>query len=498
MKKQLLSLCLAVLLCLTFFSTFAETEPVTPSFENVVVDYDRVNGTVDISGKVPFAVNLSEPVRLMLLKPDASAGETNLQKLISGAVTFATVGVHVDETVLSGDKSFTFTSFTLPSGLIAGDYHLRLASENIAYTDLIYVASVAETVSAMNQVSDSSTILSNIEKYNDVYQLAIETNSAYDKLTAEGKTQVITGLCNKTYANATEIKNTFDALVQLSRVTAGPWGVLEDVITNYSSILELTPYMSSYNALNSTQKDQVYKALVGKNYQSSSTFALTFNDAIITAINTPLYPNNISLGGGVSAAIKIPEDAVKEENPAVQNKTFYDIDQYSWAEESILKLYQRGIINGKANNIFAPADFVTRSEAIKMIVLAFGQVESSATCSFEDVPKDSWMYPYVATALSQKIVNGYDDNMVGANDTITREDFATMILRAVQAADKTLAATETVNNFNDSDSIAAYAKEAVQNLQQAGVINGADNNCYLPKNSTTRAEAAKIIAALLD
>lgn len=505
MKKQLLSLCLAVLLCVVSLSVFAETAPVTPSFENVVVDYDRVNGTVEISGKASFAINLSEPVRFMLLKPDTGVGDTNLQKLISGAETFATVGVHVDETTLSGDKSFTFASFTLPGGAVAGDYTLCLASENITYTDMIHIASVSETVSAMNQVSDSSTILSNIEKYNDVYQLAVGTDSAYDKLSAEGKTQVINGLCNKTYANATEIKNTFDALVQLSRVTAGPWGVIEDVVTNNFSILELTPYMSSFNTLNSLQKDQVYKILVGKTYQSSSVFALAFNDAITAAKNTPIYPNNnygsSSSTGSVSSAIKIPEDAGQVESdqtPVIQNKIFSDLAQYSWAEESVLKLYQKGIINGKANNIFAPADFVTRSEAIKMIVLAFGQVESSAECNFQDVPKDSWMYPYVATALSQKIVNGYDNNMVGANDTITREDFATMILRAVQAADKTLAATEMVNNFNDSDSIAAYAQEAVQSLQRAGVINGADNNCYLPKNSTTRAEAAKIIAALLD
>ncbi|MBQ4517161.1 MAG: S-layer homology domain-containing protein [Clostridia bacterium] len=504
MKKRLLSLCLAVLLCVVSLSAFAETIPVTPSFENVVVDYDRVNGTVAISGEAPFAINLSEPVRLMLLKPDTGVGDTNLQKLISGTATFATVGVHVDETTLSGDKSFTFVSFTLPGGAVAGDYTLRLSSENITYTDMIHIASVSETVTAMNQIADGSTILSNIEKYNDVYQLSVGADSAYGQLSAEGKTQVINGLCNKTYANATEIKNTFDALVQLSRVTAGPWGVIEDVVTNYSVILELTPYMSSFNALNSLQKDQVYKTLVGKNYQSSSAFALAFNDAVTLAINTPLYPNNSygsnSSVGSVSSAIKIPEDAGKAESnqPVAQNKTFSDLEQYSWAEESILKLYQKGIINGKADNIFAPADFVTRSEAIKMIVLAFGQVELSAECGFQDVPKESWMYPYIATALSQRIVNGYDDNRVGANDTITREDFATMILRAVQAADKTLAVTETVNNFNDSDSISAYAQEAVQTLQQAGVINGADNNCYLPKNSTTRAEAAKIIAALLD
>ena len=257
--------------------------------------------------------------------------------------------------------------------------------------------------------------------------------------------------------------------------------------------------MSAFNALNTEQKDLVYKALVGNAYQTASDFALAFNNAIAEAGNSYISSGNdfgSKRGDKISSAINVPMNLETEKTEG--QKTFKDLKQYAWAEESILKLYNKGIVNGKANNIFAPADFVTRSEAIKMIVLAFGEVDMSAECNFEDVPKDSWMYPYIATAMSQKIIYGYDDTFAGTNDTITREDFATMILRALKAINKTLGVTQTEKSFSDNNKISDYAKEAVHTLQQAGVINGADNNYYLPKNSTTRAEAAKIIAALLD
>ena len=218
MKKRLLSLCVAMLMCLGSFGAFAETAPITPSFKAVEVNYNRAAGTVTISGEAPFAINMSEPVRLMVLKPDSDNESTNLEKLINGTVTFAEVGVHVDEVMLSADKSFTFAEFTLSSTLTAGDYTLRLVSENVTYADVICVASTSETVSSMNSMTDTSMVWSNIEKYNDVYQLEIDENSAYYKLSDDGKEQVLSGLCNKTYTDADAIKNDFNVLVQLARI----------------------------------------------------------------------------------------------------------------------------------------------------------------------------------------------------------------------------------------------------------------------------------------
>lgn len=504
MKMKLLSLCLAVLMCIVPLSVFAESEPVVPAFSDVVITYDRVTGGVNISGKALFALNMTEAVRLMVLKPDTEDGETNIEKLKKGTVTFASVGVHVDETTLAEDKSFAFDPFVLSNALPVGDYTLRLAAENTTYTGVISVATVAQTVAAMNQVTDSVVIEKNIAMYNDVYQLSIEKNSAYDKLSEKGKSYVMSSLCNKTYADKDAIKILFDVYVQLGRVLEGPWGVLEDVIDNHSALLGLTPYMGDFDALED-KKDLVYKALSGNGYADASTFALAFNQAIVDAENTDPYedykPSSNKNNGQISAAVQVPSgftEVVTPVTPIVPQKPFNDLAHYEWAEDSIIKLYEKGIINGKANGTFAPADLVTRGEAVKMIVLAFGEVDEEADCDFLDVTTDSWLYPYMATAVAQQIVYGYSDGTAGAQASITREDFATMILRAAKAKGIILKAVNEEKTFTDDASIAAYAKEAVLVLQQAGVINGGDDNNYLPKHFTKRAEAAKMIAALLD
>ncbi|MBR6728825.1 MAG: S-layer homology domain-containing protein [Clostridia bacterium] len=497
MRIKLLSICLAVLMSVCSLPVFATEGGI--SFTDVTVSYERSSGTVTVSGTAPFAENADEPVRLMVLKP-----ETDLEDLMEGTVSFIEVGIHVDETALSGDKSFAFSSFVLPQTLPLGDYILRVAAENSAYTTMVPVATVEQAILAMNQVEDAELVAALIEKYNDVYQLDVLEGSDYSKLDAAGKKLVLEGMCNKTYTDAEAIKNNFDAYMQLYRVYSGPWGILEEIIEEYASILELTAYMEDFEALGS-KKDLVYKALVGKKYSDVTAFAEAFKKAVVQAENTKessgSSPSSNRNTGKVTASLWMPTDAENTGNTqsgmTPQAKPFTDLEGFGWAEEGIIKLYNRGIINGKATGIFAPAEFVTRAEAVKMIVLALSTVDGEAVCDFSDVSADSWMYPYMATAVKLGIVFGYGDGTAGALAPVTRQDFAAMLMRALEANGKTVEAKVAGNTFNDHALIADYAIASVETLQKAGVVNGAEDNCFYPANNTKRAEAAKIIAALL-
>jgi len=177
---------------------------------------------------------------------------------------------------------------------------------------------------------------------------------------------------------------------------------------------------------------------------------------------------------------------------------FGDLTAHLWAEDSIIKLYNKGIINGKAEGVFAPEDCLTRAEAVKLLVLAFGGVASNAECDFGDVGRASWMYPYIATAFEKGIIKGYENGNAGADDNITREDFCVMILRAANNEGVILEASSNEIVFSDSEDISLYAKEAVKTLQMAGVVNGMGENSFLPRAYTTRAQAAKIVSGLID
>ena len=52
-------------------------------------------------------------------------------------------------------------------------------------------------------------------------------------------------------------------------------------------------------------------------------------------------------------------------------------------------------------------------------------------------------------------------------------------------------------DFADSSSIPDYAKEAVAALSKSGIINGVGGNTFAPDDSSSRAQAAKIIYGIM-
>ena len=57
--------------------------------------------------------------------------------------------------------------------------------------------------------------------------------------------------------------------------------------------------------------------------------------------------------------------------------------------------------------------------------------------------------------------------------------------------------TKDAIDFADKNEIAGYAQEAVQYLQQRGIISGYEDNSFGPKNNATRAEVAVMLYSIL-
>lgn len=482
MKFRFLSicLCLAVILPTVGFA-------VTTDFTDVEIEYNRTTGLVSISGDASFKENSDESVRLMILKPN-----TDLDKLNKGELTFITNGVHVDE-ILTADGNFVFDGFVIPVGSEPGAYIVRIATENKVYTDLIPVATSEQAKELMNDAT-AENVAEYIELYNDVYGLDVAEGSLYASFENEGKTFVASKLAGETYADNEALKKEFNIYTALYKIKKGPWGTLEKAVIPNAEILELD--LTSYNSLSSGEKDKVFKALSGNLYQNKSELKSAFDEAVK---NAKKKNKDTSSGGSGSSVSWSGSTAgkVDEVQPSVPAIAFDDLSNHLWAKDSIIKLYDKGIVSGKANRNFAPDDCLTRAEAAKILVLAFGKADEEATCNFEDVEKSSWMYTYIATAYENGIIKGYEDNTAGVNDDITREDFCVMILRAVKNADIELNVSADEIIFDDGKDVSEYAKDAVKALQKAGIVNGKGENQFLPKADITRAEAAKIVGGLV-
>ena len=489
MKLRIFSICLCLVFCLSFLNISASDA----KFTDITVDYDRTTGAVSISGKAPFAENMSEAVRLLVLKP-----ETDIKKLISGEETFMTCGVHVDEVMLDED-AFSFADFVIPTSYNPGKYIVRIATEDVVYNGSIPVGTVEQATALLNDASGAE-IQSYIEMYNDVYGLDTDEKSIYGQFDSKGAEYVLSKLANKTYSDLDGFKDEFDMYTDIYKVKTGPWGTLEDIIIPDATLLGLN--LSKYNLLSEGEQDKVFKELVGNLYESDTEFKEAFDSAVKQAAKKAETSGG-SAGGSGSGGSGSGNSVSWSGNPSASETVkpaapFGDLTAHLWAEESIIKLYNKGIINGKAKGVFAPEDCLTRAEAVKILVLAFGGVDSNAECDFGDVDKASWMYPYIATAFEKGIIKGYENGNAGADDNITREDFCVMILRAADNGGIILKTSSNEIVFSDSEDISLYAKEAVKTLQMAGVINGMGENRFLPRAHTTRAQAAKIVSGLIN
>ena len=172
---------------------------------------------------------------------------------------------------------------------------------------------------------------------------------------------------------------------------------------------------------------------------------------------------------------------------------FEDIDSVSWAHEAIAALAREKIISGRSEEVFDPMGNVTREEFVKMLVGVLKLNTISYDGRYSDVKYGDWHSDYVMTATVNNVCRGIGDGLFGVGQPITRQDMCVMIYNAVKDG---VSYTSFEGGFIDSDSISDYAKEAVASLAKMDLVHGNDNKEFLPKNNTTRAEAAVLLNSL--
>ena len=193
------------------------------------------------------------------------------------------------------------------------------------------------------------------------------------------------------------------------------------------------------------------------------------------------------MGGSVSAGAAPKTEEIQG--------GFSDIGEVPWAKPYLQQLVGRGILNG-SDGLLRPKSDVTREEFVKMIVTAFLADAEKGENGFTDVPQDSWYCPYVSVGVSAGIIRGISAEEFGTGRAITREDAAVILVRTMARMGRT-AQTEAMTAFSDSAEIAEYAKGAVEQLRQMGVVSGTEENKFMPRANITRAEAAKMIEILI-
>lgn len=176
---------------------------------------------------------------------------------------------------------------------------------------------------------------------------------------------------------------------------------------------------------------------------------------------------------------------------------FSDI-QGHWAEAAIVSLAQQGVIAGMTAESFAPDDSVTRAQFAAIIVRAL-DLDAGRGGYFRDVMPDSWYYKDASAVYVNGIMSGYPSERFMPDDLITREQTAVIVGNAMNYIGKTYTVgdgMEKLNAYDDVDDISAYAKKAMALAVQYEMMNFTDN-ALRPKATLTRAEAAWAVYRVL-
>jgi hypothetical protein len=176
--------------------------------------------------------------------------------------------------------------------------------------------------------------------------------------------------------------------------------------------------------------------------------------------------------------------------------TFQDI-QGHWAQSTIERMASKLIVRGVTSEQFKPDQFITRAEFASLLVRALG-LKGQADDSFSDVESSHWFSDSVGAAVHYGLVHGISDELFAPYATITREQMAVMISRAMDLVGADVPANPSaLARYQDQDQISSWAVEHAARAISAGIITGRTADTFAPQGVATRAEAVVMLYRFL-
>ncbi|MEF2245768.1 S-layer homology domain-containing protein [Paenibacillus sp. IITD108] len=184
-----------------------------------------------------------------------------------------------------------------------------------------------------------------------------------------------------------------------------------------------------------------------------------------------------------------------ESESAVENgATFNDIKNH-WAESLIKRAAALNLINGFPDGTFRPNDDVTREQFTVMLMNALKSDSTKGGISFADHASiSSWARESVEKAIHAGIISGYEDGTFRPAAYITRAQLAVMIARALDLPAK----KDNTGSYTDYHDIPKWARESVNAVHEAGIMQGRGKKQFIPNGHATRAEVITVLLRMLE
>ena len=180
-----------------------------------------------------------------------------------------------------------------------------------------------------------------------------------------------------------------------------------------------------------------------------------------------------------------------------QLQMFPDVPNGYWASCPIDKLATNDVVVGYPDRLFKPSKTISRAEFATMLVKGFDQnmYSYSPEKLFSDVPTNHWASSAITVAVHQNLLKGYPNGTFMPNHNVTRAEALCALAKGVkcQEVDK-CKAQQILSQYTDGNTVPEWAQIPIATALEKGALNDSPNpRMIAPFKDATRAEIAAML-----
>lgn len=170
---------------------------------------------------------------------------------------------------------------------------------------------------------------------------------------------------------------------------------------------------------------------------------------------------------------------------------FDDVDYRSPHAPAINELAEAGIVQGRPDGTFAPAERVTRAQLASFLGRAAGIEPASGETEFSDVPADHTHAGFIQALADADIIGGYADGTFRPSQVVRRDQAAALIARWLDL--------DPVDTDRFTDIAGITHRGLINALADVEVARGTgDGSTYSPARTLQRDQVASLLHRALE
>jgi hypothetical protein len=180
--------------------------------------------------------------------------------------------------------------------------------------------------------------------------------------------------------------------------------------------------------------------------------------------------------------------------PAPNQRDAFVDDGGSTHEAAIDCAFAHGLVRGTSETTFSPRRMLTRAQAASLLVRFIEAAEGGPLVAlpfqFRDVSGNVHA-ENIAKASTAGVVLGYPDGTFGPKQLVSRAQFASLAVRAMERLQHEPLGRDALDAFDDDDGNAHEVN--IEKAHDNGIVSGFGERRFGPNASVSRGQAASVV-----